>query len=277
MNLWFTEYYENDTALSIKIKRTLYSGKSKYQKIDVLESEQLGKILLLDDLIMLTEAHEFAYHEMIAHVPLFNHPAPKSVLIIGGGDGGTAREVLRHENIEKCVMCEIDDMVVKVTKEYIPSVGSQFDNPKLELLFKDGVKFIEENTNKFDIIIIDSTDPVGFAEGLFKQKFYQSVYDCLREDGIMVAQAENPYYYADIQKDMFNNLKAVFPILSMYLSFIPFYPSGMWSFAFASKKYKPLENVRYDDIKKMENELKYFNSDIIKSCFSLPNFAKKVL
>jgi len=277
MNLWFTEYYENDTALSIKIKKTLFSGKSKFQKIDVLESEHLGKILLLDDIIMLTEAHEFAYHEMIAHVPLFHHPNPKKVLIIGGGDGGTAREVLRHSCIEECVMCEIDEMVVKISKEFLPTVASEFENPKLKLLYKDGVKFIEENTNKFDIIIIDSTDPEGFAEGLFKQKFYQSVFNCLKEDGIMVAQAENPYYYFDIQKDMFNNLKNVFPIVSMYLSFVPFYPSGMWAFAFASKKYKPLEKVRFDDIKAIEGSLRYFNSDIIKSCFALPNFAKKVI
>ncbi|MGA1845777.1 polyamine aminopropyltransferase [Deferribacter abyssi] len=277
MELWFTEKYENNTAFSIKIKKTLYSGKSPYQKIDILESEDLGRILLLDDFIMLTEAHEFAYHEMIAHVPLYAHPNPENVLIIGGGDGGTAREVVKHDIVKKCVMCEIDGMVVEKSKEFLPTVASAFDNPKLNLMIDDGVKFIKDNKDSFDVIIIDSTDPIGPAEGLFKQEFYRHVFKCLKDDGIMVAQAENPYYYTNIQKDMFNNLKAVFPIVAMYLSFIPFYPSGMWAFAFASKKYRFNDNPRISDIKNMEKSFKYFNKDIFYGCFALPNFAKEVL
>lgn len=276
MNLWFTELYENDSGFAVKIKETLFSGKSEYQKLDILQTEQLGKMMVLDGLVMLTEANEFSYHEMIAHVPLIAHPNPERVLVIGGGDGGTAREVLKHEIVKECVMVEIDELVVEKSKEFLPEIASAFDNPKLNLIIDDGFKYIEDNKNAFDVIIIDSTDPIGPAEPLFSSRFYKNVNECLKTDGIMSAQSESPYLYKKIIKLMYANIKSAFPIVKMYTGFVPFYPTGMWSFAFGSKKYTYQEKPRIEDIDKLEN-LNYFNRKIYYSAFDLPNFAKDLV
>jgi spermidine synthase len=276
MNLWFTELYENDSGFAVKIKETLFSGKSEYQKLDILQTEQLGKMMVLDGLVMLTEANEFSYHEMIAHVPLIAHPNPERVLVIGGGDGGTAREVLKHEIVKECVMVEIDELVVEKSKEFFPEIASAFDNPKLNLIIDDGFKYIEDNKNAFDVIIIDSTDPIGPAEPLFSSRFYKNVNECLKTDGIMSAQSESPYLYKKIIKLMYANIKSAFPIVKMYTGFVPFYPTGMWSFAFGSKKYTYQEKPRIEDIDKLEN-LNYFNRKIYYSAFDLPNFAKDLV
>ncbi|WP_022850090.1 polyamine aminopropyltransferase [Limisalsivibrio acetivorans] len=271
----YTEHYEDGSSLSFEVKK-LYSGESEYQKLDIYETEHLGNLMTLDGLVMLNSAEEFAYHEMIAHVPMFAHPNPQRVLVIGGGDGGTAKEVLRHECVKECVMVEIDNLVVEKSKEYFPDLHD-FDNERLTLLIQDGVQYIKDNPGSFDVVLIDSTDPIGPAVGLFQEEFYKAVSAAMKEDGIFSAQSESPWMYKDIQKAMFADLKKVFPVVDMYLSFIPFYPSGMWSFAFASKVYKPFEKLRENDIKAMEPELKYFNSDIMRGCFALPTFAKEVL
>jgi spermidine synthase len=272
MKLTFTEEYLNGMSATFNIKKHLFSGQSEFQKIDILETEKLGNMMLLDGVVMLTEANEHAYHEMIAHVPVFSHPNPERVLIIGGGDGGTAREVMRHPCVKECIMCEIDGMVVDAAKEFFPTLAVAFNHPKMNLIIDDGIKYIQENKNSFDVIIIDSTDPEGPAEGLFKAPFYRDVFNALREGGIMSAQAESPYEMPAEQKAMFAEIDKVFPFVTMYLSFIPFYPTGMWSFAFASKGGTGLGEPRLDDIEKMQDELKYFNIEIMTACFALPNF-----
>jgi len=271
----FIEDYLNGTSLKINIKRHLYSGRSEFQKIDILETEKLGNLMLLDDVVMLTEANEHAYHEMIAHVPLFSHPEPERVLVIGGGDGGTAREVMRHPQVKECVMCEIDGLVVDKAKEFFPELARAFDNPKMNLVIGDGIEYIQENRESFDVIIVDSTDPEGPAEGLFKEPFYKDVFSALKDGGIMTAQAESPYEMPDEQRAMFAEIAKVFPFITMYLSFIPFYPTGMWSFAFASKGDTGRGIVREEYIISMENSLKYFNRDIMSACFALPTFVRE--
>lgn len=282
MEKWFDETLDENlfpigARTSIKIGRTLFKGDSPYQTLEVVETARFGKMMLLDNCIMLTEANEFAYHEMIAHVPLFAHPNPKRVLIIGGGDGGTAREVLKHPTVEECVMVEIDALVVEKSREFFPTVASALDHPKLTLLIEDGVKYIQNNQNAFDVILIDSTDPVGPAEGLFSAEFYRQAYASLKEDGLLSAQAESPYYFQKTQKELFAVLKGIFPYVSMYLSAIPFYPSGTWSFAFASKKYKEHSNARFEDIRQLEQSLNYFNGEVFRGTFALPNFIKKTI
>ncbi|TYB32737.1 MAG: polyamine aminopropyltransferase [Flexistipes sinusarabici] len=276
MDLWFTELYENASGYTIKIKETLFSGKSRYQKLDILQTEQLGKMMVLDGLIMLTEANEFSYHEMIAHVPMTAHPNPERVLIIGGGDGGTAREVLKHDCVKECVMVEIDELVIEKSKEFFPQIASAFDSPKLNLLVQDGFKYIEDNKNAFDVVIIDSTDPIGPAEPLFSEHFYKNVNACLKSDGLMSAQSESPYLYNKIIRQMYTDMGKAFPVVKMYTGYVPFYPTGMWSFAFASKKYYPYSKPRIDMIDKIDN-LQYFNKEIYSTCFALPNFVRKIL
>ena len=281
-NSWFNEEFTEENLsigarTSIKIKSVLYSGRSEYQKIEVMDTESFGRLLLLDDIIMLTEENEFSYHEMIAHIPLIAHPSPKKVLIIGGGDGGTAREVFRHSCIEQCVMVEIDEMVIEKSKEFFTTLSEVFNNKILDLKIEDAVNYLKNNENYFDIIIIDSTDPIGPAEGLYTSEFYNDVFDSLNESGIMVAQAETPYFYKEIQKDLFGKLKKQFPYVTMYLSHIPFYPSGTWSFAFASKKYKENDKPRLVDLKKIESELQYLNNELYSASFVLPNFVRKII
>ncbi|MEO1653277.1 MAG: polyamine aminopropyltransferase [Bacteroidota bacterium] len=279
---WFNEELDDQifdvgARTSIQIKDTLFEGQSPYQKLEIVNTHSFGKMMLLDDCIMLTEAFEFAYHEMITHVPLFAHPNPKRVLIIGGGDGGTAREVLRHSQVEHCVMVEIDELVVEKSREFFPDIASELDNPRLELRIEDGLQYIVNQKEVFDVILIDSTDPVGPAEGLFSRQFYANCFQALQSDGLLSAQAESPFYFQKTQKELFSILQDLFPISQLYLSQIPFYPSGTWSFAFASKKWNPFEKRREQDIQQLEPRLAYFNAALGRAVFALPTFIKKNL
>lgn len=276
---WFNEMLDESifdlgARISIKVGKKLFEGQSPFQKLEIYETPKFGNLMVLDGAVMLTEANEFAYHEMIAHVPLFAHPNPERVLIIGGGDGGAAREVLRHDCVKECVMVEIDGLVVEKSREYFPTIACELDNPRLTLLIDDGIKYIEENQQAFDVILVDSTDPVGPAEGLFSKAFYQKVFQSLKEDGLIAAQAESPYYFQKTQRELFEVLRSVFPYTALYISQIPFYPSGTWSFAFASKKYSQTSHARLADLQKMTPNLQYLNEDLFKGCFALPNFVK---
>lgn len=279
MSEWFNEELDENlfnvgARTSIKVEKTLFKGESPYQKLEIIKTSNFGNMMVLDNCVMLTESHEFIYHEMIAHIPLFLHPNPKQVLIIGGGDGGTAREVLKHPNIERCVLVEIDELVVEKSKEFFPKLRVVFDNPKLELRIEDGIKYIENHQNIFDVILIDSTDPVGPAEGLFTENFYRKVSLALKYNGIVVSQAESPYYFQKTQKDLINTLRKVYPFVSLYLANIPFYPSGTWSFSFASKEVIKKMTPRSQELQKMISKLQYLNEAVFHSCFSLPNFIK---
>lgn len=279
---WFNEELDDQifdigARTSIQIKETLFKGQSPFQKLEIVQTHSFGKMMLLDDCIMLTDAFEFAYHEMIAHVPLFAHPDPRQVLIIGGGDGGTAREVLRHPQVARCVMVEIDGLVVEKSREFFPDIASELDNPRLELRIEDGIKYMVAQEQVFDVILIDSTDPVGPAEGLFSREFYENCFQALKPDGLLSAQAESPFYFQKTQKELFSILREIFPIQQLYISQIPFYPSGTWSFAFASKKYGPFEKRREADIRKLEGTLHYFNEALGSAAFALPNFVKRNL
>ncbi len=282
MNQWFNEeldeqVFDLGARVSIKIGETLFEGQSEYQKLQIVKTPHFGNMMILDGAVMLTEANEFAYHEMIAHIPLFAHPNPKRVLIIGGGDGGAAREVLRHACVEECVMVEIDGLVVEKSREFFPTVACELDNPRLTLLIDDGIKYIENAENAFDVILIDSTDPAGPAEGLFSADFYRKVSRALKPDGLMAAQAESPYYFQKVQKELFGVLNGIFPYTTMYISAIPFYPSGTWSFAFASKNYTEKSHARIAELEAMSPNLQYVNPPLFSGCFAIPTFMKKVL
>jgi spermidine synthase len=234
-------------------------------------------MMLLDGLVMCTERDEFVYHDMITHPALFTHPDPKQVLVIGGGDGGTIREIMKHKKVELATLCEIDGLVIDKSVELLPSMACEIDgkNPRVKLHVDDGLAYIREHQNEFDVIMVDSTDPIGPAVGLFEEDFYRLVFGALKEDGIMIAQSESPFYHAEIQKNMYGNLRAVFPIVEMYQAFIPTYPSGFWSFAFASKKYHPVKDFDRKRAAARDFYTKYYNEDLHLGAFMLPTFAKE--
>ncbi|MBK26717.1 MAG: spermidine synthase [Halobacteriovorax sp.] len=273
MSDWTTEKTEDFMEVRFKNDGTLFSGKSEFQKVEVVQTRWHGKMLLNDDLVMLTEADEFVYHDMITHVPLFTHPNPKNVLVIGGGDGGTAREVLRHSNVEKVVMVEIDKMVVDACLEHIPVTSEVLKgHPKLELIIGDGVKYVNETKEKFDVVIVDSTDPIGPACPLFGPDFYRDVYACLNEDGIVVSQGESPWYNVPIQKSMMKVLSEQFPFVRMYQFGNLTYPGGAWCFTFASKGLSPIND--FDRKRVLDSNLKfrYYTPDLHTASFALPQF-----
>ena len=276
-NVWFCELHRKRVGLNVKIKRFLYSGKSPFQEINILDTYEFGRMLVLYGSIMTTEADEFIYHEMISHVPLGAHPHPREVLIIGGGDGGTLREVLKHPTVERATLVEIDRMVVETCQEFLPTIGSAFGHPKARVLFEDGEKFLAQSQEKFDVILVDASDPVGPAEVLFQRPFHQNAFKALRDDGIFVTQSESPFFHQKTVRSLYRNLAQVFPVVRMYHAYIPTYPSGIWSFAFCSKKHDPFE--RHDPAAERWNALttRYYNADVHRAAFALPNFMRELL
>ena len=244
MELWFSERHTPNVKFSIKIDRQLYSCNSDFQRIDIFDSKEFGRFLTLDGYMMLTEKDEFIYHEMITHIPVAVHPNPKNILVIGAGDGGVIRELTRYPSIESIDLVEIDELVVEVCKKYLPTTSCSFDDPRINFYFEDGVKFIRRCENKYDIIIVDSTDPFGPGEGLFTKEFYGSCFKALKDDGIMVNQHESPFYAEDAAAMQRSHKRIVesFPISKVYQAHIPTYPSGHWLFGFASKKYHPIND-----------------------------------
>lgn len=276
--IWFTEKHTKNCGITFKVDKTLYSGRSKYQRIDIIETPEYGKVMLLDGLIMLTEADEFVYHEMITQIPLFTHKNPKSYLVIGGGDGGVVSRVALHPEIERITEVEIDEDVVNVSKQFFPNVSNGYDDKRTELIIGDGIKYVKEYNGKYDIITVDSTDPFGAAYGLFTEEFYRDIYNnSLSDNGILTVQSETPFYDIDATKTIYKNLKKSFPIVRVYLAFIPTYPAGIWSFCLASKLFDPLADFnerRYIDL---ALPLKYYNKGIHKAAFALPEIYDKSL
>jgi len=278
MELWYTEEHSPNVRFSIRVDKHLYSEKSDFQRIDIMESNEFGRFLTLDSLMMVTEKDEFIYHDMIVHVPMAVNPNIEKVLVIGGGDGGSVRELTRYNNIKTIDLVEIDKAVVDACKKYLPSTSSKLDDKRVSIFFEDGLKFIRKKENEYDLIIVDSTDPFGPGEGLFTKEFYGNCYKALNESGILVNQHESPYYalYAKSLKKAHSRILQFFPITKVYQAHIPTYPSGHWLFGFASKKYNPLV---FDD--KLWNSIgiktKYYNTELHKGCFALPNYVKELL
>lgn len=279
MDLWFTENHTENVRFSIKVDKQLYTGQSEFQRIDIFDSEEFGRVLALDGYVMLTEKDEFMYHEMIVHVPMCVHPNPRKILVIGGGDGGTVRELVKYSSVESVDLVEIDEDVVTACKEYLPQTAGMLEDPRVNTHFEDGLKFIRHHENEYDLIIVDSTDPFGPGEGLFTREFYGNCYKALTDDGIMVNQHESPFYANDAyamqraHKQIVNS----FPIARVYQAHIPTYPSGHWLFGFASKKYHPYHDVDFEKWKKLGLKLKYYNTNLHSASFALPTYVEGLL
>lgn len=263
----------NGFIMRYQIRDVLFSGRSEFQKVEVVETTGFGRMLLNDDLVMITEKDEFMYHDMISHVPLFVHPNPKRVLIIGGGDGGTAREVLRHKEVEHVDMVEIDGLVVEACRNHIRQTACGMDdNPRFNLHIDDGVKYVRENKTPYDVIIVDSTDPIGPAQPLFGSDFYRDVYNSLTDNGIVVAQGESPFYHNDTQNALMRILAETFPVATFYNFNNLTYPGGFWSFAYASKGLRPIKDFDPSRVRESGLSFQYYNEQIHCGAFALPQF-----
>lgn len=273
MELWFTEIAD-DVKYSYKVTKTLHVEQTEYQHLAVLDSKQYGRMLVLDGFVQTTVGDEFVYHEMMAHVPLVTHPNPRRVAVIGGGDGGTIREVIKHPTVEEAVLVEIDGRVIEASRQYLPEIAGGLSDPKVRILVEDGIAHIREKENYYDVIIVDSTDPVGAAVGLFSPEFYANVYKALTENGIMVRQTESPFGEPEQVCRTYNNVAKSFPITELYLATIPTYPGALWSFTLGSKKVHPLDA----DLTRANNlKTRYYNADIHKAAFVLPTFVRELL
>ncbi len=275
-HLWFDEIleFEAGRTLRIKIRNLLEKFESKYQSIEVYETKSFGKMLVLDGVIMCTEWDEYAYHEMIAHVPMCVHPAPERVLVIGGGDGGTIREVLRHGSVKKVDLCEIDPDVVRLSIKHLPTMACSLNDPRVSVYNEDGAMFVKDRKKSYDIIIVDSSDPIGPAEVLFSEGFYVAMKESLRDDGIAVTQSESFFYHSDIVHSLTGFAKKHYAVPGYYFTVVPTYPSGIIGFTFCSKKHHPLKDFNEERAISLLPQLRYYNPGIHRGSFALPTFIK---
>lgn len=279
MELWFTENHTPNVKFSIKVDRQLYSGRSEFQRIDMFDSKEFGRFLTLDGYMMLTEMDEFIYHEMITHVPMCVNPDAHDVLVIGGGDGGTVRELLRYPTIRHIDLVEIDELVVEVCRKYLQQTAGCLGDERVSIHYEDGLKYVRHAENAYDLIIVDSTDPFGPGEGLFTKEFYGNCFKALREDGIMVNQHESPFYQQDAYAMQRAHKRIVdsFPISRVYQAHIPTYPSGHWLFGFASKKRHPVRDVNWVRWNALGLKTRYYNTQLHAGAFALPNYVEEML
>jgi len=271
-----SERHEDILEVCYDIDEILLSKQSAFQEVCIAESVGYGKMLFLDEMVMISERDEHIYHEMIAHVPLFVHPDPRRVLIIGGGDGGTAREVLRHPTIESVTLVEIDEVVIEGCRKFIPATAKSFDHPKMTAIVDDGAKFVKETRESFDIVIVDSTDPIGPSLPLFGEEFYANIHRILTESGIVVSQAESPYYYLEVQKNTLGILKRLFKKAYLYNYSNLTYLAGLWSFSLATKgDLCPIGDFVGERYANLGLSFKYYNNFIHRAAFVLPEFQHK--
>lgn len=279
MELWYTEEQTDNIRFGVKVEEHLFSDQSDFQKVDVMDCFELGRTLTLDGLMMVNEKDEFIYHDMIVHVPMASNPEIKSALVIGGGDGGTVRELCRYGRIEKIDMVEIDKMVVDVSKEYLQFTACALDDKRVTLYYEDGIEFIKDKVACYDLILVDSTDPIGPGEGLFTVDFYSNCFKALTENGILVNQNESPYYdqFSHEFKRAHSKINKIFPVSKVYQFHMPTYPSGHWLFGFASKGIDPLDNEDIEKWNDLALKTRYYNTEIHRGAFALPTYVKEMM
>jgi spermidine synthase len=273
VELWYTEKQTENFGITVKIDETLVTEKTEFQDLAIIDTREFGRMLVLDGMVMTTVKDEFVYHEMVAHPALFTHPNPRHVLVVGGGDGGVIREVLKHPNVEKAVLVEIDGKVIEYSKRFLPEIAGSLEAPRVEVLVDDGYMHIHRNKNIYDVIMVDSTEPVGPAAPLFERGFYQGIFEALKEDGMFVAQTDNPWFKADLIRKVNRDVREIFPIVRVYGANIPTYPSGLWTFTMGSKKYDPLQ---VDESAIPDIPTKYYTPRLHKAAFVLPRFVEEI-
>ncbi len=279
MELWFSEYHTKNVKLSIRSNEQLYSGASDYQRFDVINTPEFGKMLVSDGDIVFSEADEFIYDEMVTHVPMAVHPNVKKVLIFGGGDGGVATCFAKYPEIEEIDLVEPDEMLVEVSKKFFPEQTEGLNDPRVHIYYQDGLHFLRSVQNEYDIIINDSNDPFGHEEGLFTKEFFGSCYKALKDDGIMVYQHGSPFYDEDEEacRSMHRKVYRIFPVSRVYQAHIATCPAGYWLFGFASKKYHPLKDFEPEKWKAKNIETWYYTTNLHVGAFMLPKYVEDLL
>ncbi len=276
---WFFENHDTHTKFGIAFKAKIASIHSKYQQIDFYDSYDFGVIFTLDNILMLTQKDEFIYHEMLVHPAMAVNPGIERVLILGGGDGCGVRELLRYTRVNHIDVAEIDEKVVDLCKKYLPGAKKALSSPKVHVHICDGVEFIKKTADLYDLIIVDSTDPIGVGAGLFSSEFYQSCYNALKTNGILINQHESPFYSGDAREMVrtHEKLRKVFPISMVYQFHMPTYASGHWLFGFSSKTLHPLEDIQSESWQALEIPTRYYNTRLHAGCFALPNYVLELL
>lgn len=274
---WFTEEDNFSSRLGIRVTERLHLERSKYQEIAVYDTPFFGRMLTLDGLVMFTERDEFVYHEMLTHLPLLSMEAPRSMLVIGGGDCGIVREALRHPSLERVVQCEIDERVTRVAAAHFPWVDEVVRDPRTELVFADGIPFMAANREGFDLVVVDSTDPIGPAQGLFRRDFYREVAQSLRKGGVMAAQTESPHWSPELVGPIYAEIRQAFRHVHAYAGFIPTYPSGCWCWAYASNQRTPETYFDADRAAAITRHTRYYQPGLQQAAFVLPRFVEEAV
>lgn len=270
--LWLTEDERDNLKISYRIKEVLFEETSPFQHVMVLDSYDFGPMLVLDGVVQTTSMDGHIYNEMIAHVPMSIHPHPRKVLIIGGGDCGAAKEVAKYGDVERIDLVEIDEAVVRACKRFMPEVSGNISDPRIRYHYTDGVEFVKPVRNRYDVIIIDSSDPVGPAQQLFETGFYKHVRAALNDGGLMVCQSQSPIFHSDVMVQTYERIGRLFPDCRLYTAVVPTYPGGLWSFTIGSKFALPdPEHIRFN------KRTFYVNEEILRRCFSLPSFLRELL
>jgi spermidine synthase len=277
MALWYDETFADHTRFGLRVKETLFSEQSRYQKVEVIDTVGFGRVLVIDDVFMTSEYDEFLYHEMLAHPALVTAPRIDRVLVIGGGDGGTVREVMRHPDVRECVMIEIDELVVRASKRFLPGIGTAWDDPRLDLRFVDAVEYLNKSDDeKYDVILLDGTDPVGPGAILFDESFYRGCKQMLAEDGVMALQSESPLLMMDLFVEVQHKLRSLFSEVHPYLGPVPLYGTGTWSWTWCSDTGEPLRPLA-DRQEAIAAASKAYNAELHQAMFALPNYVKRAL
>ncbi len=277
MSLWYDETFEGHTRLGLRVESTLFSGKSAYQTVEVVDTVGFGRVLVIDGIFMTSEYDEFLYHEMLVHPAMTTAPSIERVLVIGGGDGGTVREVLRHPEVKQCVMIEIDELVVEASKAYLPGIGTAWEDPRLDLRFIDGIEYVKASADeKYDVILLDGTDPVGPGAVLFDESFYRGCKRMLVEDGVMALQSESPLLMMDVFVETQHKLRSLFSEVHPYLGPVPLYGTGTWSWTWCSATGEPLRPIR-ERQETIALASKAYNEDVHQAIFALPNYVRRAL
>lgn len=269
--LWLSEYSTDNLKLSMRVKSLIHTEKTAYQDLLIADTYEYGRTLMLDGAYQLTEKDEFTYSEMMAHVPICAHPDPKNVMIIGGGDGAIMREVLKHDCVKKCTLIDIDERVIESSKKYLPFAGCSFSDSRADVKCMDAMKYIRETGERYDVVIIDSTDPVDFAAGLFQSKFYDDVKRVMTDSAMLTELTESPFTDTDLMTQAIREMRRVFPCVKMYWGVVPTYPSGMWTYGLASMRessFEPLRTVK---------PTRYYTEGIHRASFVLPPFLEELI
>lgn len=270
------KFFEKDPYAPVQyvyeVDKVLYKGRSNFQDIMVIENPFFGKMLILDGVVQITEKDEFFYHEMLVHIIMHSHPNPQNVIIIGGGDGGAVREVLKHDCVKKVYFVEIDEEVIKVSKRFFPKVSCGVDDKRVEIQCMDGAEFVRNKDGDIDIIIVDSTDIIGFAKSLFTVEFFKSVKNALNKDGMFVTLSESLHFHKDMVIDVQESLRLIFPVVDLYTAPLATYAGNWWTFSAASKNLLLREMRREYSI-----ETRYFNDEIYRHAFLPPKIYENLL